>query len=240
MDSFPAVIPILAIGFLGAFTRSALGFGDALVAMPLLVMVVGVRTATPLVAFSASTIAATILVGSWRQVDIKAAWRLIVSALAGIPVGLLFLKAVPEVIASSILGVVLIGFGLYNLIGPRLPRLEREWPAFLFGFVGGVLGGAYNSNGPPAVIYGALRRWPPESFRATMQGYFLPTGLAILIGHGLAGLWTPEVLRLYAYSVPVILAAVYLGGLANRRLSGQHFNRLVYAFLVLMGVMLLV
>jgi hypothetical protein len=29
-------------------------------------------------------------------------------------------------------------------------------------------------NGPPLVIYGALRRWTPERFRATLQGYFLP------------------------------------------------------------------
>ena len=121
-----------------------------------------------------------------------------------------------------------------------MPKLEHERLAFLFGFVGGVLGGAYNTSGPPAVVYGALQHWPPERFRATLQGYFLPTGLAILIGQGAAGLWTPDVLRLFVYSLPVLLLSAYLGGKANRRLSGGQFRRVIYGALVLMGVLLLV
>ena len=38
-------------------------------------------------------------------------------------------------------------------------------------------------NGPPLVIYGALRRWSPQHFRATLQGYFLPASLAGLGGY---------------------------------------------------------
>ena len=234
------LVAVLAIIFVSTFARSALGFGDAVLGMPLLVLVIGLTVATPLMALVGLAIGATILVGSWRQVDIKAAWRLIVSALAGIPVGLFFLTRAPEAIAQRVLGVVIAAFGLYNLAAPRLPRLENERLAFLFGFVGGVLGGAYNTSGPSAAVYGALRRWPPQRFRATMQGYFLPTAIAILIGHAAAGLWTPDVLRLFAYSLPVILLTAYLGGKANRMLSAGRFNRVIYGALVLMGVQLLV
>ena len=84
-----------------------------------------------------------------------------------------------------------------------------------------------------------LRGWPPESFRATLQGYFLPTGLAILAGHGLAGLWTGEVLRSFAYSLPAIVAGVILGGALNKRLTHGLFTKLVYASLVAMGALML-
>ncbi len=238
--SFASSLPILSILFLAAFTRSALGFGDALIAMPLLALVINMQTATPLVAFGATTIAATILLKQWRSVDIRAAWRLILSSLLGIPFGLLLLKTAPESIVKAVLGVVLIGFGLYNLVKPHLPPLRSEKLAYLFGWVAGVLGGAYNTNGPPVIIYGALRKWPPESFRATLQCYFLPTGLMILIGHGLAGLWTPTVLRLYAYALPLILLAILLGGRLNKVMSGGQFNRVVYAILVVMGILMFV
>jgi len=234
------VAAVLAIMFVATFVRSALGFGEAVIGMPLLVLVVGLSVATPLLGLVGFAISCTILVRSWRQADIKSVWRLVVSALVGIPIGLFFLTRAPEAITERVLGVVLIGFGLYNLAAPKMPRLENEWLAFLFGFVGGVLGGAYNTSGPAAAIYGALRHWPPERFRATMQGYFLPTGLAVVIGHGAAGLWTPDVLRLFAYSVPVILLTAYLGGKANRKLSGGQFRRVIYGALVLMGVLLLV
>ena len=230
---------VLSILFLSAFVRAALGFGDALLAMPLLTLLLGLETAAPLTAFAAPTIALTMLVGEWRGVDWRATWRLIVSSLAGIPIGMFFLQAAPEPAVKAVLAVVLVAFGLYGLIAPRLPALRGEGLAYPFGFVAGVLGGAYNTNGPPVVVYAALRQWPPEPFRATLQSYFLPTGLMILVGHGLAGSWTPTVLRLYGLSVPVILLAVFAGLWVGRRIPAGRFHRLVYAALVAMGGLLL-
>jgi uncharacterized membrane protein YfcA len=239
MESSLPVLPVLGVIFLSTFTRSALGFGDALIAMPLLAMLISVEVATPLVAFGASTIAITILVGAWKQVDVRATWRLVISTLVGIPLGLLLLKAAPRAIVEALLGLVLVGFGLYSLIAPKLPTLSNEKLSYAFGLIAGFLGGAYNTNGPPVVVYGALRRWSAERFRATMQGYFLPTGLTILIGHGLAGLWTSTVLRLYVYALPVIVTAVIVGGWANKRIAAGRFHRAIYGFLVLMGIILI-
>jgi len=75
--------------------------------------------------------------------------------------------------------------------------------------------------------------------RATLQGYFLPTGLAILAGHGIAGLWTPVVLRSYLYALPAILAGVLLGGLMTKKLTHAAFAKLVYVALALMGAIML-
>jgi uncharacterized membrane protein YfcA len=238
MNSIQQLLPVIAILFISTFTRSTIGFGDALIAMPLLVVTISIQTATPLVALMGFTIAITILSRNWREVDIKAAWRLIVSALLGIPVGILLLRDAPEQIVKAILGAVLVLFGLYSLITPRLPTLQKQGFAYIFGFVSGVLGGAYNTNGPPVVIYSALRRWPPERFRATMQGYFFPSGVFLLTGHALAGSLTREVLTLYGYSLPFILLAISVGGKLNKAIPSGRFERFVYVFLILIGVYL--
>lgn len=238
--SLASIILVVTILFVATLTRSLLGFGDAILAMPLLTVTVGIQTATPLVAFVAATIAVTILLGSWQNVDLQAARHLILASLLGIPIGLLLLKGVPEQIVTALLGVVLIVFGLYKFTAPQLPTLQRDVFAYLFGFVAGILGGAYNTNGPPIVIYATLRRWAPERFRATLQGYFLLTGLLIIVGHGLAGLWTPTVLQLYGYALPVVLPAIFLGNRISRAIPRQRFERLVYAFLVVVGVVLVV
>ena len=62
----------------------------------------------------------------------------------------------------------------------------------------------------------------------------------ILAGHGIAGMWTGEVVKTYLYSLPAIGLGVVLGGLVNRRLTHDLFAKLVYGFLVLMGAVLLV
>jgi len=231
---------VLGILFLSTFTRSALGFGDALVAMPLLTLLVGVQTASPLVALAASTIAISLLIQIWRQVNLAAAWRLILATLLGIPFGLIALKFVPEQILRSVLGLLLIAFGVYNLAEFSLPTLDDERLSWLFGWIAGLFGGAFNANGPPVVIYGLMRSWSPDRFRATLQGYFLFTGGSILIAHGLAGLWTRPVLRYYLSALPVVVVAILVGNWANARISGEAFNRLVYAFLIVMGVFMFV
>ncbi len=233
------IILMLLIFFSSAFIRSTFGFGDAVIAMPLLSLIISLKIATPLVALTATTLAAFILAESWRQADFKAAWRLILSALIGTPLGIWILRAAPETIVKSILGVVLIAYGLYNLLNSKLLNLKSDRWAYLFGFIAGVLGGAYNTNGPPVVIYGTLRHWPPEKFRATLQGFFLPAGGFIVVGHAVGGLWTAPVLKLYAFMFPMVLLGIFLGGKANRRFSAARFTRVLYWILIVLGAMLI-
>ena len=95
-------------------------------------------------------------------------------------------------------------------------------------------------NGPPLVTYGALRRWSPERFRATLQGYFLPASLVGMAGYWVAGLWVPTVTRYYLLSLPLVLAATALGRVLNRRMDGRRFVIYVHAGLMVIGAMLLI
>jgi uncharacterized membrane protein YfcA len=230
---------VVTVLFVGTLTHSTLGFGTALVAMPLLALMVGVRTATPLVAFVVLTTVAVIAWRTRRSIDLGAAWRLLVASAVGIPVGLWLLKTAPEAWVKGVLGLLLVLFSLYRLLRPTLRTLERGSWVYVFGFWSGLFGGAYNTNGPPVVLYGALRRWSPERFRATLQGYFLPADVLIWSGHGLSGLWTERVVGLFLYSLPLVLLAIPLGTWLNRRIPHERFERLLYVILIGLGVLLL-
>ena len=236
MNSPTLVLLIMAVIFIAALVRSSLGFGDAVIAMPLIAVSAGLKTAAPLVAFMGPAISVLILARHWQKADLRSAFKLVAASIVGIPLGIYLLTRLPEAPLRMALGVIILLYGLFGLLKPAL-RIENEKAGFpyLVGFIAGVLGGAYNINGPPAVIYGMLKGWPPERFRATLQGYFLPTGLLILLGHGAAGLWTGQVLRLFAYSFPALFLGVWLGGKMNRRVPEKQFRMIVYASLVLMG-----
>ena len=235
---------IFVILFVSTFIHSTLGFGQALIAMPLLAMFVQLKTATPLVAFVLMTIAAVILLRNWRVVDLSAIWRLVLSSCFGIPVGLFLLKGVPEGTMKVFLGIVVILFSLYNLANRRfgiitLSRASRgSVVAYLFGFVAGILGAAYNTSGVVITIYATLRDWAPDRFRSTLQGYFVFTGLLILVSHGLAGLWTLDMLRLYVTSLPLVLVGIFLGGKLNRFIPQGQFDGYVNVGLLVMGILL--
>ncbi len=105
--------------------------------------------------------------------------------------------------------------------------------------VDGVLGGAYNTNAPPLVLYGVLRRWSPGRFRDTLQGYFVPANALIWIGHGLTGLWTVSVVKLYVLALPLVLLAIVLGTRLNQRIPADRFERFLYVIIIGLGLWLL-
>ena len=223
MPADHTTLPVLAVIFLATVIRSAFGFGEALVAVPLLALIIPVEVAAPVAVLVSVTVAGLVLVQDWREVHAGSAGRLILSTLFGIPFGLLLLTTVAEPVVKAVLAAVIIAFSVYRLVGRSRFELEDDRLAWLFGFGAGVLGGAYGMNGPPLVAYGALRRWSPERFRATLQGYFLPASLVGMVGYWVAGLWVPAVTRYYLTSLPVVLAATVLGRVLNRRMDGRRF-----------------
>jgi uncharacterized membrane protein YfcA len=236
-EQLPLVLLIVAAA---ASVRTLFGFGDALVAMPLLALTVGLQTGAPLMALLSGAIAFTMLLSTWRSVHIESAWRLIVFAVCGVPIGSYFLKGSYETVMTALFGCFVLGFAVYSLWAPRTFTLNTDRWAFVFGFIAGILGGAYNTNGPVVVMYGTFRRWSPEEFRATLQGFFMCSGAAILIAHGANGLWTREVLLCFVAALPVVLAIVFIGGRFARRFEAERFRRYVYYLLLILGASLIV
>jgi uncharacterized protein len=231
-------VHVLAVLFFATFIRSALGFGEALVAVPLLALTLPVQVAAPLAVLVSITVAAIVVIQDWRNVHLRSVGWLVLSTLFGIPLGLWLLKTVPESIVKAILGVFIIAFAIYSLAG-RKPELHNDRLAPLFGFTAGILGGAYGMNGPPLVVYGVLRRWQPTQFRATLQGYFLVASIVGMAGYAVTGLWTRTVSAYFLLSLPLALIAIFLGRAVHRRLSSSRFLTCVHVGLALIGVLLL-
>ncbi len=230
------ILIILLAAFLAALTQSATGFGSALVAMAILPAWVGLRIASPLVALWAGTIEILLLIRYRAAIRLRAISLLTAGMVLGIPLGILILRRVPEAITVPILGGVIAAYAGYVLVSPRLPRLERrEWEGG-FGFAAGLLGGAYNTSGPPLVLYGHARGWEPAEFKANLQGMFLLSDLLVILGHAVAGNLTGIVLWDYGLGLPTLLAGLAVGFRLDRHISPTLFRRLVLILLLLLGV----
>jgi uncharacterized protein len=233
---------VLVVIFLATMIRSTVGFGEALIAVPLLAMRVPVTVAAPLAVLVSMVIAGVIVAQDWRHVQLRSATGLIVAALPGIPLGVLLLAKGNEHVVKSLLGLLIAGFSMYSLTAERKLHLREDhgWWLVACGFVSGVLGGAYGMNGPPLAVYGTLRRWSPEHFRATLQGYFLPASFAGALGYGALGLYGGAIARYFLLSLPVVGVAVLLGRWINQRMKGHSFFQVVYVGLIVAGGVLVV
>lgn len=235
------VVMVVAAVFVASMVRATFGFGEAVVGMPLLALLpVGLHTAISLIGLAGLTVALAAVAGGWRHVDWPVLARLACATVVGIPVGLALVTLAPAAVVATALGAFLVAYGSYSLARPGLSRLSRPSWALPFGFAAGALGSAYNFNGVPVVVYGTLRRWEPDRFRGTLQAHFLVSGVLVVSGQGLGGLWTPELFTLYGLALPAVLAAVVLGTLLHRRIPAERFGHLVHVVVIALGIVLLV
>jgi len=237
-----AAIHVLVVVFLATLIRSAFGFGEALVAVPLLALNLRLEVAAPLAVLVSITIALVVVAQDWRKIHVRSMGWLMAATVFGIPIGLLLLTSSHQRLTKATLALLIVGFSIYSLAGRRPPELSSDSMPWLLGcgFVAGVMGGAYGMNGPPLAIYGSMRRWSAQHFRATLQGYFLPASILGMGGYWLKGLWTPAVTHYYLLSLLAVIPAIPLGRIVNHRMRGDTFLNYVYVGLVIVGGILLV
>lgn len=235
-------VVFLVIVFVATFIRSTFGFGEALIAVPMLALVMPLKIVSPVVVLISITIAAVVIVQDWKKVHMHATGWLLAPGIIAVPLGVLLLTHVHERGVKGVLAGVVMGFSLWFMVGKKPPRLEHDSKAWMLacGAVSGVLGGAYGMNGPALVVYGAMRRWSPQHFRATLQGVFLPASVFAMVGYWMSGLWVPAVTHYFLISLPAAIPAIFAGRAVNKRLHGDTFLKYVYAGLLLMGAALMV
>lgn len=240
MQSESLILAVAAVIAVAAFIRALFGFADALMAMPTLAFLLDLKTASPVVAICALVSAILLVIPSWRNIRIRGLVSLVIGGALGVPIGAIFLSRADESLMKLFLGVMVLGFALWRLARPGRWHLKTDRSAWAFGLVSGTLGAAYNTGGPPIVIYSTLRRWSPTDFRSTMQGVSIFLASTIMTSHAVAGLWTREVFTLCAWSLPGLVAAILIGNVIHHRIPPERFNRLLLVLLTLIGGLLVV
>lgn len=236
---------VLAIVGFAVLVRSVWGFGDGMLALPMLTLVIGLDQAAPLMALLSAVIAVRLLQEQPQLVDKIGIARLVLGALFGVPLGLYVLIGLPVVWAHAVLGVLLTAFASWSLAG-RKPagknepkRLHGWWLDVAFGVLAGACSAAFDIAGPPMLIYAAARGWSPDELRVNLQAVFLPLSLLTLGGHAIAGLWTREVVTLAMMALPIVVLGLLFGPRLRTRIE-RAGEWVVYLLILTFGIVELV
>lgn len=233
-------LTLFVIVFFAGMTQTFAGFGLALVAMPLLTAAGwSVAFNAPFVALVGLTTAPIIILSNRQGFTLAHMWRLSLASFLTVPLGVLLLKELDATLVTRLLGGIVIAYALWRWLDLQTPAMSDARWAYGLGAMAGLLGGAYNIAGPPAIIYANGRRWPKREFKANLQVFALVNSIIITLSHQQVGHYTTEVLGSYVLALPVILAGIVAGTLLDRYVDNALFGRLVLALLVLTGLRLL-
>ena len=169
----------------------------------------------------------------------RSVWTLLAAGVIGIPIGVFYFVRVEEELALFVLGVVILMYALYALIGFRLPKLSHPAWVWVFGITGGVLGGAYNTSGPPVILFGNCREWQPDEFKSNLAGFFLVGSIMAAFTHWANGNITLTVSSLFLQSLPALLLGFIMGQFLDRWLKPEVFRKIVLILLIALGIRLM-
>jgi uncharacterized membrane protein YfcA len=233
-------IPDLAILLAAALLQGFFGFGFGIVAVSGLTLTQDLVHATGVVNITGILLTSWIAFQLRRRLLRRLTLRMLPPALVGVLVGVTALQQIERDLMVSILGGSILVISMWNLARPRLSGSQSPLLDGAMALLGGLLGGAFNTGGPPLIVHLYRRPEDPEALKATLQTLLLAMGLARLPMAAAQGLLDESIWIDAATMAPAAVAGVVLGIALARRIPPERFRRACWVGLGLLGIGLLV
>ena len=233
---------INVVWFLAGFVNGVTSFGGNLVAVPLMTLVMDAKTAIILGCLVGLGITLPIAVCYHRELPRLEFMLSCLGSVAGIPLGIVILKAAPARVILLACGSILLLFLFWQFVSGRMHGSFRIplWCIVPMSVVAGILLGATSMGGPILAMYAVMRGWNKEVTLSMLNTLAALVLICLIPAQGWSGLYTPEILHMALWAIPCAVAGVLMSIPVIRRLNARVFRVLVLAMLAFSTVMLFV
>jgi uncharacterized protein len=238
-----SVIAVLVCSLIVAgLLKGTIGVGMPVVALPLLSLVIDIKSATMLLSMPLifSNLPQALEGGKTGQCLMQL-MPVLLGMIPGLFLGVRVLLALDANVAKIIAGLALIGVGGVTLLAPKL-RLQSRLvlPAGVtFGFFGGILGGIAAMAGPLVFIFLLAKGLRGQAFTKEASLYLVVSAglLAIFLTASREFSWL-DVSVSMAAMLPVALG-MYVGQHMRDKIAPETFRKLVLIAVIAAGADLL-
>jgi len=227
------LVTAIFISTAGALVQSSVGFGFALVTVPLLTLMDPVFVPGPTLL---ANLLLAILMSIRERAAIEqgqlsvAAWGLAV----GTVIGALALTLMPREHLSGLFGLVILASVALSVIGHHVSITPRN--LLVVGITSGVMGTMAGIHGPPiALLY---QRAPGRTVRATLAVFFAFAYAISICALFITHLFGMRELLLCAILVPGVIIGYLLSWKIQEKFDGQYLWRAILAVAGLSGLAL--
>ena len=242
----PALDWILAalLVCLASGLQAATGAGLGLIAGPALILVMGSTAAIPVAIVMNLIVSFALLPKEHKAVDRPALTWLSIGTVLGIPLGVLVLGLLDLTALKIVAGLAVLAGAVQVLRGRRRGGARSPSDGGLrhslgFGLVSGVMSASLAMPGPAAMCALARTGQAATVVRATLRALFVVSYGAALLVHAVMGIRWDHLASVTLVLLPVVVAGILAGHLAQTRLSERALGNALTLMLFLMGASLL-
>jgi uncharacterized membrane protein YfcA len=221
------------IGF-ASLIQGILGFGSALVAVPLALIFLPKETVVCSMFMMGLTLNGFLSVRIRERISYRPVLILFLTSLLGMPLGVWILRAVPLETMQVFVGFLVVLFTILLHWGKlRLP--QNAILTGVAGFFSGLLNTSTSMSGPPVLILLAGQGLPKDQFRRTLVSFFFVSGLVAALMLVVSGVMTPQRISYGVVAIPFAFLGGYVGDRLSTRLPERPFRALALAVLFVAG-----
>jgi uncharacterized protein len=216
------------------------GFGQTVVAMPLLAQFSALKFCVPLILLCDLVFGSISAVRFRRRANFREILALMPSLAIGVVFGSYVLTGISDRILLICLGIFITAFGVYSLAKKSRRVFMPRLLAVPFGFLSGAIAAIFGTGGPVNVIYLSGRIEDKNELRATVATLLLLSVVFRCSAFGLRGLFSdPNIWYWWMGLLPACFLGVRLGNQLHSRLDDRKFLTVVQTALIGSGVLLL-
>ncbi|MEP2531795.1 sulfite exporter TauE/SafE family protein [Shimia sp.] len=241
IDSFSILALSAAAVVFAGVSKGGFGSGASFASASMLALVMPPGQALGLLLPLLMLIDVASLKPYWRKWDVRQTWMLCLAAVPGVSFGALFYTMVNEDGLRLLIGLVSLGFVIWQLrprgvVGNiRLPM----WAGCLAGFAGGFTSFVSHAGGPPVAVYLLSLGLRKTTYQATTVLVFWCVNVMKAVPYAFLGIFTVETLLTDLVLVPFAFLGTWLGVKAHYAVSERVFFALTYLLLTATGCKLI-
>ena len=248
-DFTPWVIAAMAvIALLSSFVQASLGLGFGIIFMALMPQLIGHGSAIAAMYIIVSIVIIWTIVASRKSVDMRCCWKKAWPCMIGNGVGialgtvvLYLLEMTSPALLIKMTGGVLILMSLYFLIFAKGISINATpVKGFSLGGLSGILAGFLGIGGPPTSIYLLNATDTVDEYLSSIQTSYLMGNLVGVAMHIIKGSYTPTSFGAMVICLAPTVAGTVLGLKFAQRLNAPLLKKILYVFMIAMGIFLIV
>ncbi|MED4224483.1 sulfite exporter TauE/SafE family protein [Neobacillus cucumis] len=234
---------LIAVVLLSNIVQGITGFAGGIIAMPFVVLLIGLDTAKQVLNLLGILSAAYIVIKTYQHINWHEFFRIIFTMAIGLVTGLFLYNIVPLdwlllILPFFIMFIGLRGFYLQKKGKPSSKDFGKTSSTLIL-LLAGIVHGLFVIGGPILVIYAAQKIKDKAEFRATLSMIWVILNSIIALETLWNGSFSTQSYHYTLLTIVPLLIGTLIGSVLHSKMSQNVFMMISYALLVISGVSLL-
>jgi uncharacterized membrane protein YfcA len=245
------LMPLILSGIIVFFTHAleaVTGFGCAVLAMPFVTALLGMRQGIMMITILGWILALYIAVSKRKMINLKQFLIICGFMALGLPAGMYLFRVFDVSKLRRVLAAFIIAASAWQLVQrlvikkrkiPPPPRGAGIAPYFAVLIAGGVIHGMFSTSGPLVVIYAARALPDKGQFRATLCLLWAVLNTIIIAGYLIEGSVSAAIAGNTGTLIPLVIAGLFAGEKIHDKVNEFVFFLIVFSTLLITGFFML-